>query len=227
MTNRLEGKRVLVTQADDYMGQDIIELFKSHEAEVIEDRSNLRQADACENAITLAGNIDVLVANLAAPANFGIAAVDTDDTTWTEMFDVMVHPLHRLTRAALPQMIERKSGKILVIGSATGIKGMAGVSAYSAARAAQVGYIRSAALEVASENVQINLIAQNWVENPAYFPPEFQETDAFKQLINSEVPAKRLASGKEDALLALFLASNESDFFIGQAIPFSGGWAQQ
>ena len=141
------------------------------------------------------------------------------------MFDVMVHPLQRITRAVLPQMIERQKGKVIVIGSATGVKGMAGVTAYSAARHAQVGYVRSTALEVASHNVQINLIAQNWVENPGYFPPEFTETAEFKEVFKS-VPMPRLATGEEDALFALFLASDESDFFVGQAIPFSGGWAQ-
>jgi NAD(P)-dependent dehydrogenase (short-subunit alcohol dehydrogenase family) len=63
------------------------------------------------------------------------------------------------------------------------------------------------------------------VENPIYFPPEFTESDAFQQLL-TQVPIGRLATGREDALFALFLASNESDFFVGQAIPFSGGWAQ-
>ena len=85
--------------------------------------------------------------------------------------------------------------------------------------------MRTAGAEAARHNVQINLIAQNFVENPAYFPPEFQETDSFKRMIQ-KVPAGRLATGREDALFALFLASDESDFFVGQSIPFSGGWAQ-
>ncbi len=73
--------------------------------------------------------------------------------------------------------------------------------------------------------MQINLIAQNFVENEVYFPLEFQKTPEFKQLLTT-VPIGRLATAREDALFALFLASNESDFFVGQAIPFSGGWAQ-
>lgn len=138
----------------------------------------------------------------------------------------MVHPLHRLTRAVLPQMYARKAGKIVVFGSATGLKALEGASAYSAARAAQVGYVRTAGCEAAHHNVQINLIAQNWVENPAYFPPEFTVTDQFKEMLTQHVPLGRLATAREDALFALFLASDESDFFVGQAIPFSGGWAQ-
>ena len=225
MTKRLEGKRVLVTQADDYMGPAIIEMFTEHGADVIEDRSDLTDPASAANVVADAGHVDVLIANLAADARFGLSAVETDQAAWHSMFDIMVHPLHRLTQAVLPQMVERRKGKIIVVGSATGVRGMAGVVAYSSARHAQVGYIRSTALEVAEFNVQINLIAQHWVENPAYFPPEFVATPAFQEVFKS-VPMPRLATPEEDALFALFLASDESDFFVGQAIPFSGGWAQ-
>jgi len=223
--NRLDGKRVLLTQADDYMGPATIEVFREHGAEVIADTSDLTKPGAVEQLVADAGHIDVLVANLAASAHLGVSAIDMPDETWATMFDVMVHPLHRLCRAVLPQMYQRGAGKIVAYGSATGLKAMEGVSAYGAARAAQVGYIKAAGIEAARHNVQINLIAQNFVENPVYFPPEFTVTDEFKQLL-AQVPAGRLGTGREDALFALFLASNESDFFVGQAIPFSGGWVQ-
>lgn len=222
---RLAGKRVLVTQAEDYMGQPTIELFREHGAEVIADTTDLTVPGAVEDVVAAAGHIDVLVANLATDAHLGTMAADIDDQLWHKAFDVMVHPLHRLCRAVLPDMYERTSGKVVVFGSATGVKALEGVSAYAAARSAQVGYVRNAGAEAARHNVQINLIAQNFVENPAYFPPEFTATAEFKQLLQS-VPAGRLASGREDALFALFLASDESDFFVGQSIPFSGGWAQ-
>ena len=102
---------------------------------------------------------------------------------------------------------------------------MEGLSAYGSARTAQVGYVRAAGMEAARYNVQINLVAQNFVENPAYFPPEFQATDEFKEVLKT-VPLGRLATAREDALFALFLASDESDFFVGQSIAFSGGWVQ-
>ena len=222
---RLENKRVLVTQADDYMGPATIELFAEHGATVIADDSDLTQAGAVETLIEQTGPIDVLVANLAAPANLGISAVEMRDETWNTMFEMMVHPLHRLCRAALPGMYARKAGKIVVFGSATGIRAIEGVSAYGAARAAQVGYIKSVGIEAARHNVQVNLIAQNFVENPIYFPPEFTATPEFAEFLK-QVPAGRLATGRDDALFALFLASNESDFFVGQAIPFCGGWVQ-
>jgi 2-keto-3-deoxy-L-fuconate dehydrogenase len=222
---RLTGKRVLVTQADDYMGPITLEVFAEQGAEVIADTSDLTDPARAAALIEETGHIDVLVANLAAPANLGIAAADMPEDTWQAMFDVMVHPLHRLTKAVLPQMVERQKGKILVYGSATGVKGMAGITAYSSARHAQVGYVRSTGAEIAAHNIQMNLIAQNFVENPVYFPPEFTQTPEFKELLKN-VPAGRLATAREDALFAVFLASDESDFFVGQAIPFSGGWAQ-
>lgn len=222
---RLQGKRVLVTQADDYMGPATIELFEEHGAEVIADSSDLTLPGAVETLIDNSGQIDILMANLAAPAHLGIGAVDMPDDVWSTMFEVMVHPLHRLCRAVLPQMYERKAGKVVVYGSATGVKPMDQVSAYSAARSAQIGYVKAVGIEAARHNVQINLIAQNFVENPEYFPPEFTATEEFREYLK-QVPAGRLATAREDALFALFLASNESDFFVGQAIPFSGGWAQ-
>jgi NAD(P)-dependent dehydrogenase (short-subunit alcohol dehydrogenase family) len=70
-----------------------------------------------------------------------------------------------------------------------------------------------------------DLIAQHFVENEAYFPAAFQATPEFKAEL-AKVPLGRLAKGREDALFALFLASDESDFLVGQSIAFCGGWAE-
>lgn len=226
MTGRLAGKRALVTQADDYMGPATIELFTEEGAEVIADNSDLTEDGRCQALIAETGEIDVLVANLASPNFTGIAVTDLADEDWHCTFDMMVHPLHRLCQAVVPQMIARRAGKIVVYGSATALKGMPTVTAYSAARAAQAGYVRSLGVEVAKHNVQANLIAQNYVENPVYYPQQIREKESFQKSLARQVPLGRLATAREDALFALFLASNESDFFVGQSIPFSGGWTQ-
>ena len=226
MSQRLAGKRVLVTQASDYMGPDTIALFKEHGAEIIADDSDLTADGAVTELVERAGHIDILVANLAASAGGYKAAPDTDANTFRNMYEVMVFPLQQLCTAVLPQMYERKRGKVVVFGSATGLKGMEGYTGYSSARTAQVGYVRTVGLEAARHNVQVNLIAQNFVENPVYYPPEVIAREDFQERLKQQVPAGRLATGREDALFALFLASDESDFFVGQSIPFSGGWAQ-
>lgn len=226
MEQRLQGKRVLVTQARDYMGPDTIALFREHGADIIADDSDLTVDGAVEELVAKAGHIDVLVANLAAPAGRYRAAPDTDPATFRTMYEVMVFPLQRLCSAVLPQMYERRQGKVVVFGSATGLKGLEGYTGYSSARTAQVGYVRTVGLEAAHHNVQVNLIAQNWVENPVYYPPQVIAREDFQQRLAQQVPLGRLATGREDALFALFLASGESDFFVGQSIPFSGGWTQ-
>ncbi|MAW42591.1 MAG: SDR family oxidoreductase [Gammaproteobacteria bacterium TMED243] len=226
MSGRLAGKRVLVTQAEDYMGPATIELFREEGADVIADNSDLTQPDRCEELISSSGEIDVLIANLASPNFTGIPVTELAADDWHCTFDMMVPPLPRLCQAVLPQMIAKQAGKIVVFGSATALKGMPTVTAYSAARAAQSGYIRSLGVEVAKHNIQANLIAQNYVENPVYYPPQLREKESFQKSLARQVPLGRLATAREDALFALFLASQESNFFVGQSIPFSGGWTQ-
>ena len=223
---RLAGKRTLITQAQDFMGPITAEVFAAEGAEVVADARDLTAPGACEAAVAEAGRIDVLIANLASPTFAGIETTQLDDASWQQAFDMMVHPLHRLTRAALPQMLERERGKIVVYGSASALKGMRTLAAYSAARAAQLGYVQAVGVEVAPRNVQINLIAQNYVESKDYYPPELMQRPSFQASLKRQVPAGRLGTAREDALFALFLASDEGNFFVGQGIPFAGGWVQ-
>ena len=209
------------------MGPATVDVFKKEGATIIKDNSDLTQTGRCEELISDSGDIDVLIANLASPNYSGIAATELKEEQWLNTFNKMVHPLHKLSQAILPQMIERQRGKIIVYGSATALRGLKTVTAYSAARAAQVGYVQSLGVEVAPHNIQVNLIAQNYVENPIYYPPELREKESFIKSLNRQVPLGRLATAEEDAKFALFLASDDSDFFVGQAIPFSGGWVQR
>jgi len=227
MMGRLDGKRVLVTQADDYMGPATVDLFTAEGADVVADITDLTVEGACDRVVADAGRVDILIANLASENFSGTAVLDLPDADWHTTFAMMVHPLHKLTQAVLPQMIERRRGKIVVYGSAVALKGLKTVAAYSAARAAQVGYVQSVGVEVAPHNVQVNLIAQNYVENPVYYPESLRENERFQASLKRQVPLGRLARAQEDAQFALFLAGEESDFFVGQAIPFTGGWVQR
>lgn len=224
MDTDVSNKRVFVSHADRYMGPAVVEIFAREGAEVIADTSDLSSDAACRKVINDAGVIDVLIVNLAASNHFGTLVTDLEEAEWRETFDLLVHPLHGLVRHALPPMIDRKRGKVIVIGSATPLRPMGRLCAYSAARGAQISYVKSVGVEVARHNVQVNLIAQNWVENPAYYPPELQKNLKFQQNLKDQVPIQRLAKPEEDVSLALFLASDRSDFFVGQAIPFAGGW---
>lgn len=227
MTERLRGKRVLVTQALDYMGPVTVDVFREEGAEVFASDDDLTDLAACRELAARCGRIDVLIANLASPNFSGTEVTQLSDEQWRTPFAMLVDPLHALTQAVLPQMLARQSGKIVVYGSATALRGLKTVAAYSAARSAQVGYVQSVGVEVAPYNVQVNLIAQNYVENREYYPPELMQKESFVRSLKRQVPAGRLGTAREDALFALFLASDESGFFAGQAFPFAGGWAQR
>jgi NAD(P)-dependent dehydrogenase (short-subunit alcohol dehydrogenase family) len=219
----LTGRRVLVTQARDFMGPALCEVLAGQGATVLADEPALVDPGAADELVLRSGRIDALVANLGLPAATSLATEAGDDE-WREAFAVMVDPLHRLVRAVLPQMIERRAGKIVVMGSASALRGMRRASTYSAARGAQLAYAQSVGVEVAQHGVQVNAIAQNFVDNPTYFPPEVQANPAFQQRLKREVPLGRLVTAREDALFAAYLCSSAADCFVGQVFPVCGGW---
>ena len=224
MTNQiLPGKRVLVTHADAFMGPVLCEVFAGHGATVIPSSASLLGADGPLAVVEAAGHIDVLVANLAMPAP-STAVTEVTDTEWNDTFAALVDPLQRLFRGVLPAMIERRSGKILVMGSASALRGMKRASTYSAARGAQLAYVQAVGVEVAPHNVQVNAIAQNFVDNPTYFPPEVQENPRFQERLKREVPLGRLVGAREDAEFAAYLCSEAANCFVGQVFPVCGGW---
>jgi 2-keto-3-deoxy-L-fuconate dehydrogenase len=223
MSGELTGKRVLVTQATEYMGPAIAELFGEEGADVVSVEGRLSEPDSLEAALEGARGVDVLVANLALEPR-AARVEDIEDESWHALFDALVHPLMRLVRGVAPQMVERGSGKIVAITSAASLRGIPGVTAYCAARGAQNAFIRAVGLELAPKQVQVNAIAQNYVRNDTYYPDSLVESERFKKHLERNVPIKRLAEARETAELALFLASEKSNFVVGQVIPFSGGW---
>ena len=223
MQNALGGKRVLITQSSEFMGPVLGEVFAEQGAAVVASYESLLEPDAAARVVGQAGDIDVLVANLACTAPT-TPAPDVGEDEWRYVFASLVDPLPRLVRAAAPAMVERRSGKILVIGSASALRGMKRASTYSAARGAQLAYVQSVGVELATHNVQVNAIAQNFVDNPTYFPPEVQANPRFRERLAREVPLGRLVAAREDAQFAAYLCSSAADCFVGQVFPVCGGW---
>ena len=223
MSELLTGKRILITQADQFMGPMLCEVLRAKGATVIADDSDLSMAGVAEKVVADSGRIDVLVANLSIPAP-STPAAQVSEEEWQAVFAALVSPLPRLCAAVLPQMVERRAGKILLMGSASALRGMKRASTYSAARGAQLAYIQAVGVEMAEHNIQINAIAQNFVENPTYFPPEVQANPRFQERLKREVPLGRLVGAQEDAEFAAYLCSELANCFVGQVFSVCGGW---
>jgi 2-keto-3-deoxy-L-fuconate dehydrogenase len=224
MNTSLNGKRILVTQASDFMGPALCATLVAQGAEVIASDKVLTEAGAAQHVVDIAGPIDALVANLSYPAP-STRAADVTDLEWHAVFAALVNPLPQLLRAAAPGMIERGRGKFLVIGSAAALRGMKRASSYSAARGAQLAWVQAVGVELAPQGIQVNAIAQNFVDNATYFPPEVKANTKFQERLAREVPLGRLVHAEEDAQFAAYLCSDAADCFVGQVFPVSGGWA--
>jgi 3-oxoacyl-[acyl-carrier protein] reductase len=136
---------------------------------------------------------------------------------WHSVIDVTLNGFFYVTRYLLPKMMMRKrGGRIVNITSLSGLKGIAGQTNYSAAKAALIGATKSLAQEAATRNVTVNAVA-----------PGFIETDMTKDLPQDDlkqlVPMKRFGKPEEVAALVGFLCSDEASYITGEVISINGG----
>ncbi|MBL8205229.1 MAG: SDR family oxidoreductase, partial [Blastocatellia bacterium] len=145
----------------------------------------------------------------------------TDDA-WQAMIATHLNGTFYCSREAIHRMIPNKSGAIINIASVAGLAGMPMGVSYSAAKAGIIGFTKAAGKEVARFGIRVNAIAPGWVETPIldHLPDKLRDT------MTSTVPLGRIGQPAEIAALALFLASEESSYVIGQVIsPNGGGYA--
>lgn len=163
----LKNKNVLITQSCDFMGPALCETFKFYGADVIADpRPPITNSIVSE--IIGDNQIDILIANLIAPGLTNTIE-KTTDVDWGNQFRYMVDPLLRLSKKIVPGMKSRNYGKIIVMSSIAAIRSTPGGnpgSGYSAARGAQLSWVQAIGKELAEYNIQVNAIAQGFVDNP-------------------------------------------------------------
>lgn len=163
-----------------------------------------------------AGTPDVLVNNAGILTQSPLAEMPVE--MWDETMDVDLRGVFLATRFVLPGMLERGSGKIINVASQLGIKGAEELVHYSAAKAGVIGLTRALAREV-SPTVNVNAIAPGPIETPLLrdISEEWREAKA------SELPMKRFGTVSDVAPTAVFLASEESDYYTGQTLSPDGG----
>lgn len=219
----MENRTALITCCDRYMGKAIQKKFESLGIKVIKGEYPMESQESAEALIENTGKIDILVANLAEPPMTGpVQSIKNED--WQKLFDALVNPLMYLVRAITPQMIARGSGKIIGITSAAPLKGIANNAAYCAARGAQNGFLKAVGLELARSNIQVNAIAQNYINNDTYYPNDILDNAKFLDHLKRNVPTNKIGEAEETAELAAYLANEKNKHMIGQVIPLAGGW---
>jgi 2-keto-3-deoxy-L-fuconate dehydrogenase len=205
------------------MGPAIADKFASLGIRVIRGASGLNSQTEIEKLVDESSPIDILVANLALPPH-STPVQDIRNDDWRALFEILVDPLLHLVRAVTPQMLERQSGKIIAVTSAAPLRGIPNNAAYCAARGAQNGFIKAVGLELARSNIQVNAIAQNYINNDTYYPDDLLQNEKFLQHVKKNVPTNKVGAANETAELAAYLASASCSHMVGQVIPLAGGW---
>jgi len=220
----MQTRTALITCCDRYMGKVIRKKFEELGINVVAGPAFMHSEQAVNELVANAGNIDILVANLAEPPMTGPVQY-IDNENWNLLFDSLVHPLMYLVRAVTPQMLKRKSGKIIAVTSAAPMRGIPNNAAYCAARGAQNGFIKAVGLELARSNIQVNAIAQNYINNDTYYPDDILENEKFLEHVKRSVPTNEIGAASETAQLAAYLSREDCRHMVGQIIPLAGGWA--
>ena len=166
------------------------------------------------------GGVDVLINN--AGVRVIVPFLEQTLQQWQRLIDVMLTGPMLCSQAAIPHMLARGRGKIVNVGSVTGIIGLTKRAAYAAAKAGLHGLTKSLAYELSSQGIWVNAVAPGLIETPmntAYF-----EDEQFKDLLRRELPLGRWGQPHEIGNVILFLASDESDYVCGAIWNVDGGW---
>jgi 3-oxoacyl-[acyl-carrier protein] reductase len=148
------------------------------------------------------------------------ATQNLTDQEWERMIAVHLHGTFYCSREALKMMEKQRSGKIISIASICGMTGCAGAPHYSAAKAGIMGFTRSVAREAIVSGVNVNAIAPGYIDTPM----TQAVSDAVRQAIEMATPAGRFGAPQDVATLAVYLASDEANFVVGQVISPNGGY---
>jgi meso-butanediol dehydrogenase / (S,S)-butanediol dehydrogenase / diacetyl reductase len=248
---RLEGKVAIISGGGTGIGAATARLFAAEGAKVVvtgrrrepieavaaevnglavagdtTDPSHATEAVAA--AVATFGGLDVLVAN--AGIGFGGSAGDVSDEHWQRTLDVNLTGPMVLTRAALPAMLERGGGSVVLVASVNGLVGTTDSAAYGTSKAGLLGLARSIAVDYGPRGIRANTLCPGWVVTPMA-DEEMDELGTVMgigrqeayDLATIDVPLRRPATAEEIASCCLFLASDESSIVTGAVLVADGG----
>lgn len=177
-------------------------------------------------AVRLFGGVDIFLANAGIEGTVG-PIVDCEEAVFDQVMAVNVKGPFLGLRAVIPAMIARGGGSVIITSSVAGLRGSAQVAPYSTSKHAVIGLMKSAAKEVAAQNIRVNTV------NPAPVASRMMRSleeglapgspERIKSLMQSNIPTGRYATPEEIANILLFLASDEATFVTGAVYLADGG----
>lgn len=219
-----EGAWVLVTDIDAAEGEATAAAIRERGHQAVFQRADVSLADDVRSAVATAaaqtGRIDVLCNNAAylSPDFHGIA--DATDEEWERCFRVSVLGTQRFTGAVLPYMRQQKQGSVITVASIQALVGCPTSVAYTAAKAALLGFNLSGAYDYGPDNVRFNAICPGPIQTRIAPKPgeEAYDWQCRKTMLG------RVGYPREVAWAAVFLASDESSYVTGIELTVDGGW---
>ena len=177
-------------------------------------------ADFVAKAKTQLGDIDILVNNAGMTQVGGNVPggrlAEISEAGWDYGIEISLKTAFLMTKAVLPGMMARRYGRIVQMSSVTGpLVGIAGSSAYAAAKAGMLGMTRAVAIEVGSFGITVNCVGPGWIQTGSSSETEI--------VAGRHTPAGRPGTPEEVGHVALFLASEEASYVTGQMIVVDGG----
>jgi meso-butanediol dehydrogenase / (S,S)-butanediol dehydrogenase / diacetyl reductase len=186
--------------------------------------------EVVDAAVAAFGGIDVVVANAGIDRPGSVVEVTDDD--WHRTIDVNLTGPLMLLRAAIPVMIDRGGGSVVLVSSVNGLANAPRAVAYDASKAALISLARSIAVDFGPRGIRANAVCPGWVVTPMgdedmdamAVARGISRDDAYR-LASASVPLRRPAQPEEIAACCLFLASNESSIVTGTTLVADGGGA--
>src|ERR1700722_8885000 len=242
MSDRLKGKRAFVTAAAAGIWPASAIAFAREGASVFatdidekgladlaaEGVKDVARLDARDTAAVAAmakrvGAVDILL-NAAGFVHHG-TVLECSDEDWDFSFDLNVKSMHRKIRNFLPAMLERGGGSIVNISSAAGVfKAAPNRYVYGATKAAVAALTRAVGGGFLTKGIRCNCICPGTIETPSMLDRAAAAGPGGRDMFIARQPMGRLGTAEEIALLAVYLASNESAFTTGAAHIIDGGW---
>jgi 2-hydroxycyclohexanecarboxyl-CoA dehydrogenase len=176
---------------------------------------------AIEETLGLLGPVEILVNNAGWDEMHPF--LETDEPFWDRVIEVNFKGCLRMTRAALPGMVERKWGRIVNIGSDAGRVGSSFESVYSGAKGGVIAFTKTIAREYARSGVTANTVCPGPTDTAMLAEVAEEQGEKIIEAMKRAIPMKRLATPEDIATAVAFFASDEADYVTGQTLSVSGG----